>query len=218
MRYYFFNKNNCKCTKLSGPLFLISMLLLFLGAIGLCVPTSADGDVYDNVIRFHVIAQSDTEEDQALKLSLRDAVIAEYSDLLSGYSSKEEAYRDLSRITSEINEFCENFVHDHGFDYECTTIIGREYYDRTYYENFNMPEGYYTSLRIMIGEGKGKNWWCVLFPPMCTKAAMNTISDEEIEGEFIEAGFTGEQYRIITQTDKPKYKIKFRLIELLFGG
>ena len=215
MRYCFFNKN--RCVGVSSTLFLVSMFLLLLGAITLCIPTSADGDVYDNVIRFHVIAQSDTEEDQALKLALRDAVIAEYSELLSNYDSKEEAYQSISRMTSEINAFCENFLVECGYDYDCTTIIDNEYYNRTYYESFHMPEGYYTSLRIIIGEGEGKNWWCVLFPPMCTKAAMNTITDEEFEQEFIEAGFTGEQYRIITETDKPKYKVKFRLLELLFG-
>ena len=80
-----------------------------------------------------------------------------------------------------------------------------------------MPRGNYTSFRIIIGDGAGKNWWCVLFPPLCTQVAMNTIYTDDMENAFIEAGFTGEQYKIITDTSKPRYRVKFRLLELLFG-
>lgn len=216
MRYYFFDRS--KCVKFPSVFFLfVGLFSLLMGAVTLCVPTSAEGEVYDKVIRFHVIANSDSEQDQQLKLALRDAVIENYSEMFETADTKEMAYSILASELDDINEFAECFLRDNGFSYSCNTVIGEEYYNRTTYESFTMPEGMYTSLRIIIGEGKGKNWWCVLFPPMCTRAAMNNIADSEAEEAFIEAGFTGEQYRIITETDKPKYRVRFRLLELLFG-
>ncbi len=222
MRYYFFDRlKGCRVGnddyRAAGRVFVFSMLLIFLGSLCLCVPTSAEGKIYDNVIRFHVIADSDSDEDQALKLELRDAVLSEYGEELGSFSSRQDALDTLSFMTGEINTFCEEFIRERGFDYNCTTILDEEYYNRTIYDSFTMPSGTYASLRIKIGDAEGKNWWCVLFPPMCTRAALNEVASEDIEDAFIEAGFTGEQYKIITQNESPKYRIKFRLIELLFG-
>ncbi len=216
MRYYFFNKTSKEKGSVLFFIF-VGMFSILLGVVTLCVPTQADGEVYDQVIRFHVVANSDSDEDQKLKLALRDAVIKEYKDMFEKAESRDMAYSILASEVDAVNEFALNFISENGYSYDCNTLIGEEYYNRTSYGAFTMPEGRYASLRIVIGEGAGKNWWCVLFPPLCTKAAMNTVAEEEMEDSFIEAGFTGEQYRIITENEKPKYRIRFRLLEIFFG-
>ena len=190
---------------------------VMLCGIIMCIPTEADAKIYDNVIRFHVIANSDSEADQALKLNVRDAVIDKYSEALSGYGSKKDAELGLLSITKEIEKYVNEFIKEQGSEYKCQVTLGAEYYNRTEYESFSMPSGHYTSLRIIIGEGEGKNWWCVLFPPFCTKAAIKQSDKAEDEEAFIQAGFTSEQYKIITENEKPRYRLKFRLLELLFG-
>lgn len=218
---YFFNKKETKDNKerkAAKNLIICCFVFVLVCGLLMCFPTAADAEIYDNVIRFHVIANSDSDEDQTLKLNVRDAVIEKYSDVLSGYSSKEDALNMLESRLAEIEEYAESTVKELGYNYDCSVKLGIEHYGTTVYESFSMPKGRYTSLRIIIGEGKGKNWWCVLFPPLCTKAAINKTSVEDEKDEFIEVGFTGEQYNIITKNDKPKYKLKFRLLELFFGG
>ena len=201
----------------TGMIYLMvcSFLFVTVAGIAMCIPTSADAELYDKVIRFHVIANSDSHEDQSLKINIRDAVLEQYSELLSGYESKQRAVEDLESKLEQIRVYSEGKIKELGFDYKCNIFLGTEYYPRTEYESFTMPAGSYTSLRIVIGEGEGKNWWCVLFPPLCTKAA---LKQEKTDKEaFIEAGFTGDQFDMITKNDKPKYRLKFRLLELFFG-
>ncbi len=216
---YFFSKQNKISVKIIKKIkfFLIGCFsLIVFCCILMCIPTSADAELYDNVIRLHVIANSDNELDQKIKLEVRDAVIDKYTPIFSGYVCKADAERTLEEYIPEINKYLNQFIKNSGYEYTCTVELGEEHYGRTVYERFSMPAGKYTSLRIIIGEGEGKNWWCVLFPPLCTKAAVS--NDKKNEDEFIEVGFTGEQYNIITKNDKPRYKIKFRLLELFFGG
>ena len=217
MRYFLFDRERIK-TQQNGLLFLIGCCLILLFSFTLMyIPTEADGDIYDNVIRFHVIANSDSEDDQDLKLILRDAIIDESRCYLESYENKEEAYVQLSSMTDEINDFSQKFIRSRGYNYSCETVIDKEYYERTEYNNYVMPKGTYTSLKVVIGNGEGKNWWCVLFPPLCTQMALRTTAPDDMEGAFIEAGFTGEQYKIITENKTPKYRVKFRLVELFFG-
>ncbi len=213
MRYFFIKDEKRRVKILFASLFI---LVLFVGAL-MIIPTSADAKIYDNVVRFHVIANSDSDEDQSLKLKVRDAVIEEYKDFLALYFDKEALVNALNSKTEEINSFAEKIIKEHGYSYSCKVTLGTEHYGRTVYESFSMPKGNYTSLRIIIGKGEGKNWWCVLFPLLCTKAAINECSIEDEKDEFTEVGFTAEQYNIITKNESPRYKLKFRLLELFFG-
>ena len=210
MRYFFICKREL--------LFLACcILILVVCFISMYLPTEADADIYEKVVRLHVIANSDTEQDQTLKLMLRDTIIDKYRDILSSCKDKEEASKTLGLMIEDMREYSENYVREQGYDYNVEVYFGQEHYERTEYENFIMPSGDYLSLRVVIGEGEGKNWWCILFPPLCTQAAMNNVYEDDYEGAFIEAGFTGEQYRIITESDNRRYRIKFRILEILFG-
>ena len=111
---------------------------------------------------------------------------------------------------NELISAAKEVIREQGFEYDVDIEIGKEYYQTRYYEDFALPAGEYTSVRVIIGSGQGQNWWCVLFPPLCTNQAI--AHDEEA---CIEVGLTKEQYNLITQNDAGEYKIKFRLLEIM---
>ncbi len=174
------------------------------------LPIHGESAIYESVLRLHVIANSDSEADQELKLSVRDAVLSESSALFENCKSKAEAEKAVRENISFIRSVAERSVRDAGYDYPVSVEVGVEEYPTKNYESFCFPSGKYLSLRIMIGEASGQNWWCVLYPPLCIQSA------SESEEAFVQAGLTGEQYNIITQTSKPRYKIKFKILEV-FG-
>ena len=158
------------------------------------LPVNGEETLYDNVIRLHVIADSDSEEDQAIKLRVRDRIIAEIGDR-GGDSIEQSAADEVSKYTDE---------------YTASVILGEEVYPERIYEDISLPAGKYMSLRVVLGSGEGKNWWCVLFPPLCTSAA-------EKEEDFVAAGISSEGYRMIKNEHSPKYRVRFKILEVLSG-
>ena len=172
------------------------------------LPVYGETQLYDDVLRLHVIAQSDSDADQALKLKVRDAVL----DCMSGHMDDCETIGDALTVTEdmldEILETAEECLRENGSDCTAAVELGREKYPRRDYGASVMPAGTYHSLRVIIGEGQGKNWWCVLFPTVCVRFAH---ADEDA---YIAAGFTPEEYRIITGSEG-KLKVRFRVLEIL---
>lgn len=191
-----------------------SVLLLTVLVIIAAIPVQGSaGEISGSVIRLHILANSDSDEDQAQKLCVRDAVLTEYGGRLGSYSSKSAAEEDLAVVLPEIESFAEKTAAECGEAYPVSVTLTEEYYPERIYEEYTFPEGMYTSLRIMIGEAEGHNWWCVLFPPLCVGAALGDSSASVDEDTFIAAGFTPEQYRIITGGKPVRYKLKFRIVE-----
>ncbi len=189
----------------------------FLAAfvIASIIPGNADLRLYDDVLRLHVIAQSDSEADQELKLKVRDRVLETVSAKVDSCTDIKEACAAVSGAREEIQSAAEECVTENGFDYPVKVELVRESYPRRDYGGAVMPAGEYNSLKVIIGDGEGHNWWCVLFPSICTRFA-----EDAGEDEYIAAGFTPEEYRIITG-ESGGWKIKFRLLEILsdlFGG
>lgn len=172
------------------------------------MPVHGEDAIYDDVLRLHVIAESDSDEDQALKLKVRDAVLECVTDSVSGCESFEEAYKAVSLIQDDIVVATQNCVYANGSDCVVSLALGKENYPRRDYGDVVLPAGNYPSLRIILGEGAGKNWWCVLFPTVCVRFA-----DAGMD-EYLAAGFTPEEYRIITGSEG-KLKVRFRLLEIL---
>lgn len=177
------------CILLSGTLFLF-------GAI-----QQEQQAMADKLIRLHVVAHSDEEVDQAEKLLVRDAVIAVTEPL----SSQEE----FALALPEIQKVAEDCLHDLGSSHDVTVTLSRERFPTRYYDTFALPSGVYPSLRVTIGDGEGKNWWCVAFPSICFRATA-----EELEQAAVTAGFTQEEVKLITK-DSDTYVLKFKLLELL---
>lgn len=172
------------------------------------LPVNGEEALYDNVIRLHVIADSDSEEDQAIKLRVRDRIIAEIGD--RGGDSFEEAYSSVSQMLPEIEQAAADEVSKYTNEYTASVILGEEVYPERIYEDISLPAGKYMSLRVVLGSGEGKNWWCVLFPPLCTSAA-------EKEEDFVAAGISSEGYRMIKNEHSPKYRVRFKILEVLSG-
>ena len=192
---------------------LVFVFALCLVALNF-LPVHGEEARYNSVIRLHVIAASDSDSDQALKLKVRDAVLSGLSTLSEGCSSKSEAEEKLASQLDEIRAVALETLAAEGCDCHVSVSLGKEQYPQKSYDGVCFPAGEYTSLRIVIGEGEGKNWWCVLFPQLCLAGAKNA------EAAFVEVGLTPEQYRVITETDEPKYKLRFKIIDIIgeMGG
>ena len=188
--------------------FLAAMLFVAAFAI---LPIHGEAAVYDSVIRLHVLANSDSDEDQALKLTVRDAVLKKTQELLEDATTRDEAEKILGQNLEAIRLCAEACVRKQGCADAVAVSLGEEDYPTREYENLAFPSGEYLSLRVMIGEAQGQNWWCVLFPPLCLSAATTKAEAEEI---FLSAGLTEQQYRIITDSDNTKYKLRFKILEV----
>lgn len=167
--------------------------------------------IYENTLRLHVLANSDGEEDQKLKLAVRDAVLAEIAPELNACQSKEEAEKLIFRHSEQIEKVAEKVIADNGKSYSATLTLTEEEYPERTYGNITLPAGRYSSVRILLGEAEGQNWWCVLFPQVCTDTA---IAAEE---KLVQVGFTPNQIRILTEGEKPTYRLKFKIAELISG-
>ena len=189
-------------------IFILLLVLSLLIGILTILPVHSETLIYDQVVRLHVIANSDSEEDQSLKLLVRDAILERTNLLLAGTASKDEARSIIEGNMQELQQIAKSVIAKNGYSYPVSIEFGEEEYPTKTYESCAFPAGEYLSLRINIGAAEGKNWWCVLFPPLCLSAA----TEKET---FTSVGITDTQYQIITETDKPKYKIRFKFLESL---
>lgn len=194
----------------------VLIAVLFLGMM----PVHGESEIYDSVVRLHVLANSDSTEDQELKFNVRDYVLIETSKIVEGAENREEAEVVLRENLDRIQAVAASVVADSGYDYPVSVELGLEEYPTRDYESICFPSGTYTSLRVCIGEAEGQNWWCVLFPNLCLAATSKSDSKQAAEDAFISAGLTPEQYKIITETDDVKYTVRFKFLEVferLFG-
>ena len=187
--------------------------VLIFALIIAIIPVNGEENIYSDVIRLHVIANSNSDEDQALKLKVRDAIIEYSAPLLEGCRTKEEAEGIFTSHLQKIEALAKAVIEKEGYAYNVSALLDEEKYPTRDYGDISLPAGNYLSLRVVIESGEGKNWWCVLFPPLCTSMAMG---DKSMSKELcIEAGLTPSQYRLITESDGIKYKLKFKFLETL---
>ena len=158
------------------------------------------------MIRLHVIAHSDSTEDQALKLEVRDAVLDYTTAVLQRSADMAAAQQELQRELPRIESIARAAVTAEGYDYGVTASLGQAEFPLKEYDGFSLPAGEYTALRLVIGEGAGQNWWCVVFPPLCTAAAC------EFDETALAAGLSEEDISLITESEG--YVLKFRTMEL----
>lgn len=196
----------------------IQKILLLFCVLFLCVtvcnvlPIHGEEKIYESVVRLHVLANSDSDEDQALKLKVRDAVLSYVSPRVIDSKSREEAIEILQGETTNIEAVSAKVVKEEGYDYPVKVTLTVEEYPTRNYEAMSFPSGEYVSLRVMLGEAEGQNWWCVLFPPLCLSAASEKAENEEA---FIAVGLNSDQYKIITETEDATYYLRFKLLEAI---
>ncbi len=190
----------------------LSTGILIASVLSSFVPASGEEKLYSDVIRLHVIAESDSERDQEVKLCVRDAVLELVEDRMNSAVTYDDAYALLSEMVPEIEKTATDRAAEEGSSCVAKVVFEREKYPVRYYEDYALPAGEYMSMRIILGEGEGKNWWCVLFPPLCREKAVDKSADEE---KFYAAGFTPEEYKIIKKESGTKYRVRFRILEVL---
>ena len=183
-------------------------------ALGLCaslitgaLALEEQRDISCKLIRLHIIANSDSHEDQALKLAVRDEVLKKVEKLTESFKNTEEAEKIVSENLDILKGCADEVIAGNGFEYFSRAEVSDVYFPTKVYDGFSLPAGKYRALRIHLGEGRGKNWWCVLFPPVCVSAA-------EAETEFSKNGFTEDELSLVTR-DEPQYKFKFKLLEII---
>lgn len=178
---------------------VISALLTMCGFGAQC------DEIRDKVVRLHILANSDSEEDQQLKLKVRDAVIQAAAQYLGDADGEEMALAQAKECLPKLVEVAQQTVYDNGYQYPVTAEICTMYFETRQYDEITMPAGTYDAVRFQIGEGKGKNWWCVMYPPMCLKAAE--------KGDVLSQTLTDRQMSIVT--GQRGYAVRFKILEVL---
>lgn len=195
-----------------GIIYVVALLLLSLALAAM--PISGEEGIYDSVIRLHVLAASDSEEDQALKLLVRDEILKEYSARLGSAHNLAEADAEVRMLCEEIEAVASEVVRSKGYSYTVKVEYGEEEYPTREYEEYRFPAGRYRSLRVVIGEGEGQNWWCVLFPPLC----LDMACEDAPQDDALAVGLSPEEYSIITGDPGDRgYRVRFKALELLEG-
>ncbi|MCL2569233.1 MAG: stage II sporulation protein R [Oscillospiraceae bacterium] len=163
----------------------------------------------ERLVRLHVVAHSDADVDQALKLDVRDRVRAEVEPLLVGVSCRAEAEAEILARLPWILEVAEGAVAEFGGEYAVRVRLHWERYPTRVYAGFALPAGWYSSLRVEIGEAEGQNWWCVVFPPLCLEAARGPVAFEAM-------GLSEGEVALIVG-DSAGYSVRFRVLEVMDG-
>lgn len=191
-------------------LFLLFIYILFsAGSYSLAISS----DLSQSVFRLHVLANSDSKEDQELKLKVRDNLLNYMNEICSNCSTKEEAMKIANENKDKFQEIAENTIKENGFNYSVKININNFYFPTKSYGDISLPAGYYDALRVEIGEAKGQNWWCVMFPSLCFIDVSSGIVDKNAK-ENLEENLQDESYKIISQNEeKSEVKFKFKIIE-----
>jgi stage II sporulation protein R len=185
---------------------IIAVVLTFICGAAAAQGQKDQQDLADKLVRLHVVANSDSDADQALKLKVRDKILEDVTKLLDGVTDRDKAVGIIEKHMQDIVKDAGDVIRDEGYDYAVTAKITQEDFPTREYETFSLPAGTYTALRVVIGAGAGHNWWCVVFPPMCVTAACDTKEVMKV--------LSDDQVKLIT-SDQPKYVVKFKTIEIL---
>lgn len=195
--------------------FIFTLIILFSVYIFICAYSYVNAvseNLSDNVFRLHVIANSDSVKDQNLKYIVRDALIEYMDNLSENCSSKEEVIEITNNHIEDFKQIAENTIKNQGHSYSVEVEIGNFEFPTKTYGDVSFPAGYYDALRVKIGEAKGQNWWCVMFPPLCFVDVTTGVVPEESKQD-LQSNLSYEEYKIISDTESSDMKFKFKLIE-----
>ena len=191
---------------------LISLLLFCFVVVNACSYVAAvSANISSNVFRLHVIANSDSDEDQALKYIVRDSVLEYVNESTSGAKCKEDLIKMLD--LDAIRQVAQETVYDNGYFYPVTVELGYFEFPTRTYGDISLPAGFYDALRVKIGSASGQNWWCVMFPPLCFVDVSSGVVPDSSK-EVLQDNLDTEGYNVISE-DTSDVKFKFKLIELL---
>lgn len=193
---------------------LIIILLLFIYCI-ICAfsyVNAVSTDIQNSVFRLHVIANSDSDEDQNLKYIVRDKVLEYINSISNSSMTKDEVIALANENINEIQKIAENTIHENGYNYSVKLNIGNFSFPTKKYGDITFPAGFYDALKIEIGEAKGHNWWCVMFPPLCFVDVTSGIVPEESK-QTIRDNLSEEEYKLLSE-NSGNINFKFKIVEM----
>ncbi len=188
----------------------ISLLiaLIICGAMSITSFSEKCESIREKMLRMHVIANSDSKEDQELKLKVRDAVLCAGKEIFDGSVTSTEAQKKIEPYIPYLEKVALETIKNEGFNYNVKISVGEEYFNtRTYDNSVTLPAGYYTAVKVIIGEGAGENWWCVMFPPMCLPSSVAECDIADV--------LDGDENEIVTESER--YKFRFKVVEFFEG-
>ena len=192
-------------------LLIVSVAFLLLSAYSYV--NAVSNNLADNVFRLHVIANSDSEEDQNLKYKVRDSLIGYMNTLTNDMNTKDEVIKIAGKHIQDFKDIAQNVVKENGYNYEVNVEIGNFSFPTKTYGDISFPSGFYDALKVEIGKAEGQNWWCVMFPPLCFVDVSSGVVPEESK-ENLEANLGDEEYSIISDSEENGLtSIKFKIIE-----
>lgn len=195
--------------------FIIILAILFF--LYICISAysyvySISSNLSNAVFRLHIIANSNTEEDQSLKYKVRDNLINYMNTLCESCSSKEEVIQTCQENINILQQIAKETITSEGFNYDVNVKIGNYMFPTKSYGDISLPSGMYDALRVEIGSAQGKNWWCVLYPSLCFVNMTSGIVPDESKDE-LHSSLADEEYNIISDSNNNYFKFKFKLIE-----
>ena len=195
------NKTNYKTRSVADKLIRsIAAALILSLMVSICGFSGECNEIRQRVLRLHVLANSDSKEDQELKLKVRDRVVEVAAGLFDTARNESEALKLAEESLDSIEAAAQQCVYDEGYTYRVKAELVDMYFTTRRYDTVTLPAGVYDALRVTIGEGKGQNWWCVVFPPMCVSAA----TDASELSDVLEPG----QEKIVTKPQKYEFRLK----------
>lgn len=192
----------------------IIVFLLFISYTCVCAISYANtvsGDLAESVFRLHIIANSDSKEDQDLKLVVRDNVLSYMKEIASNVSSKEEAIDLINSHLDDFYKIARETIAEKGYDYDVSLEVGKFDFPTKIYGDISLPSGMYDALRIKIGESAGQNWWCVMFPTLCFVDVSSGHLDDNSKG-VLESSLSDEEFSLISKNNS-FFNLKFKIVE-----
>lgn len=191
---------------------ILALMLTVLSAFSVWAK-SEKGEISEAVLRLHIVANSNSYEDQKLKIKVRDAVLKEFQSIAKNTHNKKEAMEKAIAEKERIKAVSEEEIIKNGFSYPVAVNIEKSKFPTKVYNNVALPAGIYDAVNIKIGEGNGENWWCVMYPPLCLADSMSMKMDD-CSISVLRENLSEEEFKIITDREDTKIKIKFKILEL----
>ncbi len=204
--------NIIKNPKVKMVIILSFLLFIYTSICAFSYANNVLSDIENSVFRLHVLANSDSKEDQELKLLVRDNLLEYMNKLCSSCKTKSEATEIVEQNKEEFKKIAIDTIRNAGYSYDVTINIGNFEFPTKNYGDISLPAGYYDALRVEIGEAKGQNWWCVMFPPLCFVDISSGIVPDESK-EVLKENMSEEEFALISDDSDNKIQFKFKLLE-----
>ena len=204
--------NLWKNPKVKMVIILSILLFLYTTICAFSYAQNVSSDIANSVFRLHVLANSDSEEDQELKYKVRDDLLSYMNEICVDCTTKEEAIRRVTVHQDDFKQIALNTIQEEGYSYDVKINIGNFEFPTKNYGDISLPAGYYDALRVEIGEAKGQNWWCVMFPPLCFVDISSGIVPEESK-EVLENNLSEEEFALVPEDSDGQIQFKFKLLE-----